>query len=149
MIRGSYSYTANSKEFINVDWKGKRTTVYIPAGLNESVFKRSLVARGLQKVREARHEEMTRKRLREEDARLFRQNFPILHKLDDDRVVEITLSTDSTEMIIEESCDCYYDVRLTKSEARQLIAELSTLVDMMVEGEVWTAHIAEPRCRRE
>ena len=57
----------------------------------------------------------------------------ILKKLYDERVFESTVSEDGKYVTIEECCDYYYRVDLSKSELLQLIEELKVIAGEMSE----------------
>ena len=135
MIRAGYSYSGNGKDFFNIDWKDKRTVVYIPSSLKDSVFKRHLLAAALQKVRAVRLKKVAEHDREMERYRMFGELHPTIRKLDKAQVLDISLSPDNTTLELTEGCDHYYDISLTKSEVESLAVELMGIASKM-KGEV-------------
>ena len=53
----------------------------------------------------------------------------ILDKLEEDRIFSVTAIIDHSYLEFRERCDGYFDTRLNKKEAQQLIDELQYLVN--------------------
>jgi hypothetical protein len=61
----------------------------------------------------------------EQEAR--RKSSPILCKLEDERIFSVR--RDGDRVLFTESCDDYYEMRLSVAEVRQLISELTSMVE--------------------
>lgn len=59
----------------------------------------------------------------------------ILEKIEDERVFTIKLSRDKKELNIQEYCDRWFDVNLTKNEALKMIDEINLIISQMDDSE--------------
>lgn len=57
----------------------------------------------------------------------------ILELLDNERIFRIELKDDNKTMVLTESCDAWFDHRLNKSQALQMLDELKAIIDKMSE----------------
>ena len=57
----------------------------------------------------------------------------ILRKLDEESIVAFEIDRENNLLVVTEQCDDYYDVDLTYTEAKQLIKELTELVEQIKE----------------
>ena len=55
----------------------------------------------------------------------------ILERLYVERVFSTHLRNEKTECVIEEACDCFFEVRLTKAEMLTLADEIKELAERM------------------
>lgn len=57
----------------------------------------------------------------------------ILEKIDDERVFTMRLSDDKKKLTIEEACDRWFEIQLTKKEALKMLDEITHVVNQMSE----------------
>lgn len=57
----------------------------------------------------------------------------ILEKIDDERVFTMRLSDDKKKLNIEEACDRWFEIQLTKKEALKMLDEIAHIVNQMSE----------------
>jgi hypothetical protein len=55
----------------------------------------------------------------------------ILEKIDDERVFTMRLSDDKKKLNIEEACDRFFKIQLTKKEALKMLDEITHIVNQM------------------
>lgn len=57
----------------------------------------------------------------------------ILNKISDNAVFDVELSEDKVLLNFCEACDYHFEINLNKKEVVQLIAELQTIADKMID----------------
>lgn len=110
-----------------LNWKGTRTTFTINATESDSRYRGELACALLEVRGKARAFIQQQAAIKKE-----REPKTVLEKIERAHVFDAEVT--GSILTLTEGCDYYYDVRLTKSEARQLVTELTALIDTM-EGE--------------
>lgn len=128
-----YSYGLKGKDYYRVLWRGQGAHVYIPSGLENSVFKRNLLAQALQMLRTKRHRDEAIRNEKVRARERWEKKYPMLNRLNLSEVASSELTDGKLELWSNsyESGLCEF----TAEETLRLAQELQDIANKMQSTE--------------